>query len=237
MGPVDPPSTSSFHRDLSSTVVSLFLAVALALGVYFLVRRRTQWMRERLQARRAMMMGNTDEHGPHSPPTGESAAMVASGGPPPVYYRILSDQRASAAGDGGDGALYDISGLPPPPAYNDVIKMPPAYMDNRSQQTSRPQTAQTVETTVAEESTHSDPESAASDPTDGNWPSSAGVSAEPEHAGCQGAVGQGEPQREHEAKTVHSPSSPRTQTEDRAGVSTARETGSSPDNGHSAAHT
>jgi len=81
VGQFDTPTSSSFHRDLSSTVVSLFLAVALALGVY----------------------------------------------------------------------LYDVSGLPPPPAYHDVVKIPPAYVDTRSQQTAnlQPAPAPLVESTPA----------------------------------------------------------------------------------------
>lgn len=131
IGQFDTPPSSSFHRDLSSTVVSLFLAVALATGVYFLLRRRTQWMRRRIQARRAMMIGaGADEtgSGPHVSPEGLSAR-------PPTYYTLAGQQQTLGQSDPNqDLALYDVSGLPPPPAYHDIVKIPPVYVDGRLQQ-------------------------------------------------------------------------------------------------------
>lgn len=110
----------SLQKDLSGTIVSLFLVIAVGLIIFYLIRRHRRMRRAAAQRTITLdPVGNPG--GPY--PSYANAAMVQNSFPSTPNSQPLS--------------IYNMSQFPPLPAYNDVVKSsPPVYIYREPVETS-----------------------------------------------------------------------------------------------------
>ncbi len=108
-------------RDLTGTIISLFLVIGLVVATYFLVRRRSEIAQRRsflkrlfrFQRRRSR---DTAQH------RYENATEIA---PPPYFATVIGDAHGGPATFAPE--TLTVTDLLPPPAYNEAVRYPAVH--------------------------------------------------------------------------------------------------------------